>query len=110
MKDCVCFYFVPLLSFLFSATKLLHKVCLKTNTDVGREKHCYYTINCIILREHHGFVNVGLKYEVTFYFCLKSRASLIVYEFLLTEIQPKLYNKGSKLQKTTLGAPRVVHM
>lgn len=35
--------------FVFLAKKLLHKVCLKTNTVLcgkRREEHCYYTINC----------------------------------------------------------------
>lgn len=47
LKDC---FFSPsfLLLFCFSARKLLHKVCLKTNGDVVNEERNTVTINCII--------------------------------------------------------------
>lgn len=66
----------PLRFLFFSATKLLHEVCLKNLhrvlSGIRREKHCYYTINCISFLGHQelfrdrikcGIISTTMKFE-----------------------------------------------
>ena len=92
MEDCLMvwglflFFFVSYVFFLFFlsltffvfflATKLLHEVCLKNLhrvlSGIRREKHCYYTINCISFLGHQelfrdrlkcGIISTTMKFE-----------------------------------------------